>query len=719
MEETAQSRPSPPRRLEQQHAETTPCAICVFPIGIRLGPVISINQDESSDVHLTQSQVDSLCEPCAVRRAAVLEYSTHLPHGEYALAYSYGDNGMWLDTRYSSDPGFLGCHHILELSCSSRDRFKASPGFNMLPLLSGNTSDQGTLHWIQDRLATCKEHHPSCGSADSEDVDHYPRYLVHLGDVDIKNPSASRIRIVEAKQRVRYVCLSYCWGPTTTNRLTLNKGNLQDLLLGMDWGSLPLAFQDAIMLLAKLNYSYIWIDALCIIQDDARQKQSQIERMGAIYSNCDFVVANLHAKSPDEGLFCSSERDRAVGYPVAALSGFDSMITVRNPLVHPLYETNGQDQVTFLPLMTRAWTFQELVLAPRVLFFNRWEVLWECSEMKTCQCESPSLPQIPRKIFSGFWFWSPEEDGMDLLDDGKDLVKRMLHRPVPGADMIRFWNRIVKSYAGRKITYDIDRYDAFLGIAKRVAAKLGGSLVVGMLMQRLHYCLMWSTDRPATKPSCALWPSWSWLSVVGGDGAEINSAFIGGESQPCEDSRITPVLDAGRSVLHVDAALYHLRVEDSESFATRIALEDLMSNNAPLSDSGEPLCDKEAVLTEEARQYEEDLQELERRNKQYLRRFICIGQVMSNDRQTFASGEPLIGGLALLTWYDLRWDDPDSSHEDVYCMALSLNSMRDYVFLLLEPTGGTLKEFRRSGILSARNLEIRDVNSNPMEFTLI
>ena len=76
--------------------------------------------------------------------------------------------------------------------------------------------------------------------------------LVHTAQIDVENLS--------------YATLSHCWGTALTSRLL--KKLVKDYSLNVPWESLNLTFQDAIVTSLKLGIHYIWIDALCIIQDD-------------------------------------------------------------------------------------------------------------------------------------------------------------------------------------------------------------------------------------------------------------------------------------------------------------------------------------------------------------------------------------------------------------------------------------------------------------------
>jgi hypothetical protein len=73
------------------------------------------------------------------------------------------------------------------------------------------------------------------------------------------------------------------------------------------------------------------------------------------------------------------------------------------------------------------------------------------------------------------------------------LIRRMLHISSSHEDMLEFWTKIVKAYTRRRLTYEDNRYNAIVGIATKVAAKIGDDLIAGMLSNNLHLCLSWIT----------------------------------------------------------------------------------------------------------------------------------------------------------------------------------------------------------------------------------
>jgi len=67
-------------------------------------------------------------------------------------------------------------------------------------------------------------------------------------------------------QRGCYIALSHCWGKS--HRLTLTQATMSRLKEGVLIADLPKTFRDAFKIARKLQLRYLWIDSLCIIQDD-------------------------------------------------------------------------------------------------------------------------------------------------------------------------------------------------------------------------------------------------------------------------------------------------------------------------------------------------------------------------------------------------------------------------------------------------------------------
>jgi hypothetical protein len=119
-----------------------------------------------------------------------------------------------------------------------------------------------------------------------------------------------RCRLESAESPVRYAALSYCWGPieqpsTTKSNVALRYNNFQ-------YREFPQALQDAILMTRMLGLDYLWIDAICIVQDDKEEWAGEAARMGDIYSMAHVVLAATAANSATEGFLHSRDRPQRI-----------------------------------------------------------------------------------------------------------------------------------------------------------------------------------------------------------------------------------------------------------------------------------------------------------------------------------------------------------------------------------------------------------------------
>lgn len=112
------------------------------------------------------------------------------------------------------------------------------------------------------------------------------------------------VRLVEPHGiRDDYVTLSHCWGPPTKRLLCTTKATLHQYLAGIHLSQLPKTFYDAVTIIRSTNLRYVWIDSLCLVQDDLNDWSKEAPRMGELYSNADLVIAALGAHDSIKGCF--------------------------------------------------------------------------------------------------------------------------------------------------------------------------------------------------------------------------------------------------------------------------------------------------------------------------------------------------------------------------------------------------------------------------------
>lgn len=143
-------------------------------------------------------------------------------------------------------------------------------------------------------LSTCDtEHRPECFDTISQ-ISGGARWLIDV----------VRGSLVPAKAGKQYAALSYVWGQTETVRTI--KDNLVYLL---EKGSifahehlLPKTIRDTIRLVKLLGINYLWVDCLCIVQDDAELKHAQIQEMGAVFAQAYVTIIAANGWDANHGL---------------------------------------------------------------------------------------------------------------------------------------------------------------------------------------------------------------------------------------------------------------------------------------------------------------------------------------------------------------------------------------------------------------------------------
>jgi Heterokaryon incompatibility protein (HET) len=149
--------------------------------------------------------------------------------------------------------------------------------------------------WIQD----CLSNHNNCPGIYRSPP---PARVIDVGDNADAGP---RIYECQKGEHQPYAALSYCWGEK--ERLVLSTSNIYEWCLhGLPYPSLPRTIRDAIVITRKLGLRFVWIDALCIIQDSDLDKSREIERMGAIYQTAHVTIVAASAKDCDDGILCQT-----------------------------------------------------------------------------------------------------------------------------------------------------------------------------------------------------------------------------------------------------------------------------------------------------------------------------------------------------------------------------------------------------------------------------
>jgi hypothetical protein len=103
----------------------------------------------------------------------------------------------------------------------------------------------------------------------------------------------------------RYICLSHCWGTTGTFKTTTE--NLEEMLEGFAFAKLPSTYKDAVVMTRLMGVPFLWIDSLCIIQNDRDDWLHESAQMMEVYTNAFLTLAATGGTTPWTGMFHNSE----------------------------------------------------------------------------------------------------------------------------------------------------------------------------------------------------------------------------------------------------------------------------------------------------------------------------------------------------------------------------------------------------------------------------
>lgn len=349
-------------------------------------------------------------------------------------------------------------------------------------------------------LNKCETSHTRCQPLTPQPL---PSRLVHVPS-DYLSSQRVRLHVTPNKGQLgQYVALSYCWGGPQT--FSLEQHNLEKLQHEATHASaLPQTLQDAILVTHHLGFEYLWIDALCIIQDDADDKLREIGEMQNTYQNAVVTIAAATASSVNQGFLnpptqCSRTYP-SCSVPVTLTNGSGSEQGTLT--ISPQHAQNTKD----FPINKRGWTYQEALLSPRLLVFGDLEPFLRCKTKEatlpapTCISYDARAIQPPR--FANEMQSGP---GYNVLDeDGASVDLRLEFQ----------WPRLVEQYTQRELGLWEDRPHAIAGVVSALARITGDACRYGVWRSCPVACLLWAVDSEGGSARVAGVPTWSWMSVT-------------------------------------------------------------------------------------------------------------------------------------------------------------------------------------------------------------
>lgn len=314
-----------------------------------------------------------------------------------------------------------------------------------------------------------------------------PKRVIDIGDSARKEISSVRLHVSTPDERAFYVTLSHRWGESIPSKTT--KANFSSQRKGINYNDLPTTFKDAIFTTNKMGIRYLWIDALCIIQDDYEDWTSQAPQMGSIFQYSTCTIAAHSAKDTYNGFLFAEEGNELVEIsqaPRGSIMSEDGTVFVGPP--RRFDEARLKSHI-----MTRGWVQQELILSRRLLHFFSGLAYWECphtNKPEPLGFESESYTTSTLQIH-----------GLKNLGDITE----------------ESWIRVVEHYSTCTLTYESDRLVAIEGLAsiwmKYLNSRDAPQYRYGHFIRSAESLLWAVADEQDSKTTFV--PSWSWASVRG------------------------------------------------------------------------------------------------------------------------------------------------------------------------------------------------------------
>lgn len=382
---------------------------------------------------------------------------------------------------------------------------------------------------IQHWLSICETNHRSCSSTSSI----LPKRVIDL--------SGYQARILEsndlpARER-RYITLSHCWGNDTDLLPKTTTYNYHERKREIPEEELSPLFQDVLAIARALNCAFVWIDSLCIIQNDQEDWKEQSYQMSDIYSNAFLNISATANCDGSRGLFFDREHP-IEGWitgqaPAAPMEGYylGAGIAVR-PLAlfdHKYLSDAVNMRHQLAPLLDRGWAFQERVLSRRSIHFCASELIWECNSCTDSEGGGRGRNMVFEKPL-------------------KLQYSTVLSGSRSQQETMNFWHEAMTYYSCAELSFASDWPLALAGVASRIQAVVGGRYLAGIWSVDMPMGLLWcgyALDPSPEMMSFGKAPSWSCHVRALGRGLR-NMRYADFElSEFVQDSRIQ--IDLGRT----------------------------------------------------------------------------------------------------------------------------------------------------------------------------
>lgn len=412
-------------------SKTSSCPLCVLFATVREA------QDTDPDSPATTTTGDChLRAFSAVDMLGVLGESEHLVDDSVFLSVLGGGTPM----ESKKTLGFIWraesrLRPIMRATSEDGLQFDAFRGRKLL-------SSSANLCLVSQWIEFCRKHHGERCRAPRT----HPVRGFNLIDCKTR-------RIVDATVRTPYVALSYVWG--------FGNANLPSPFPRFLPHRCEPIIEDTVAVVKELGMGYLWIDRYCIDQGSPKTKHEQIANMDSIYADAELVILAAAGEDPKYGLPGVHDRHRKPQPSVNIRNNL--LVSALGDPIHLIKKSKW---------MTRAWTYQEAILARRQLAFTDEQLCFQCNGMRCL--ESLDLPLRQLHQNGSFMMQRVKYRSLFQYFEGKASNALHLLRPyklgigtlTQLTDSVRMVLNHLNEYNARELTYDTDALNAFLGVLR-------------------------------------------------------------------------------------------------------------------------------------------------------------------------------------------------------------------------------------------------------------
>jgi hypothetical protein len=253
-----------------------------------------------------------------------------------------------------------------------------------------------------------------------------------------------------------------------------------------------------------LEIGYLWVDALCILQDQGSPEWSiEAGKLDRIYGFATFTLAISSSKNASDGFLQKRKAEALRERQSEKATIGQTSLQIPHKSLQTIKKT--------CPLDTRGWAFQEEKLSPRIIHWTAHGIFWTCLS-GTCTETTPHF--VPHGLgLESLYYQDFQQAEYENFGDGHSRTFQIEYA----------WLQSIEDYSTRDFEKIADRLPALSGMAKRYFSEISKSepdeeYLVGVWLYSLHKGLLWTVQDQVNSASGSTYkldiaPSWSWASV--------------------------------------------------------------------------------------------------------------------------------------------------------------------------------------------------------------